>query len=213
MSPPVLVALTSALVLISAGYLLGARAGRSARAALSARLAAETEHRVRLEGRVSVAGEPLPAAQDVRATIEVALAPLLGRERVAHKLAAIRLERTGLSELPAAIDAIAEVGGFQSLVLSDEAGLPIAANTTAKEAELLAGAAAHLQSLAERTVSEDLPRPMAYAVLDEARCTTVHRMFVAGNLRLALSATARGETLLPCALDAALPAVERALAL
>jgi hypothetical protein len=209
----ILLALTATTTLLVAGYAFGARHGRAARATLEKALEGERECTRVLTARLSTpASEPPPAGSDVRAAIEDALAPLLTRERVARDLAAIRFDRTGLGGLPAAVDAIAETGGFQTVVLSDDAGLPLAASAHSGEIEVLAAAAAYLEGLAQRAVRSHLPRPVACVLLDDAQRTTVHRMFALGSERFTLSAVARGAALFPSALDAALPALERALA-
>ncbi len=209
----ILLAATATTTLLVAGYAFGARQGRAARAALEKALETEIARAHGLSARLSTpASEPPPGSGDVRAVIEDALAPLLTRERVARDLASIHLDRTGLGGLPDAIDAIATTGGFQTVVLSDDAGLPLAASTESEEIDILAGTAAYIQGLAERAVRSELPRPVSCVLLDDAQRTTVHRMFALGSERFTLSAVSRGAALFPGALDAALPAVERALA-
>ncbi len=148
---------------------------------------------------------------DVRRMMNEVLSPMLDRERALQDLASIHVGAGGLGELPKLLDAIADKAGFSTVVLSDEAGLPLAASAGASEVELLAGTAAFFVTLAERAERAAAPRPLSCVVLDETNRTTVHRMFTVGASRFTLSAVSRGLDLSPGALDPALSPLERAL--
>lgn len=150
-------------------------------------------------------------AHDVRRVIDEALEPLLENDRVGHELSTIHVARGSLGELPALLDAIATKAGFASVVLSDEAGLPLAASDGAVDVDGLSGTAAFFVTLAERSERASLPRPLSCVVLDETNRVTLHRIFSVGETRFTLSAVSRGKALGPGALDPALLPLERVL--
>jgi hypothetical protein len=150
--------------------------------------------------------------EDVRKMMSEVLAPMLDRERVGRELSAIHVGQGGLGELPKLLDAICEKAAFSAVVLSDEAGLPLAASSGAADVDLLAGTAAFFLTLAERAERASLPRPLSCVVLDETNRLTVYRMFAVGATRFTLSAVSRGLNVAPGALDPALSPLERALA-
>lgn len=139
------------------------------------------------------------------------LAPMIERDRMGKELS--RLEAgSGLGELPRMLDAIAEAGGFTTVVLSDDVGLPLAANGSALDVEMLAGMASFLLTLAERAERNGAPRPQAVVVLDDSNQHVLHRIFAVESVRFTLTAVSRGVYVAPGALDAALGKLEKVLA-
>lgn len=116
-----------------------------------------------------------------------------------------------LGELPRLLDAIAEDGGFSSVVLSDEVGLPLAANSRATNIDEIAGLASMLVAVVERAERAHSPKPLAFVVLDSSRHQVIHRVFDVRAQRFTLTAVSRGDPVATGALDAALPKVERVL--
>ncbi len=150
-------------------------------------------------------------AGDVRKMMSEVLGPMLDRERVGRELSSIHVGAGGLGELPKLLDAICEKASFSAVVLSDEAGLPLAASSGATDVDMLAGTAAFFLTLSDRAERASLPRPLSCVVLDETNRMTVYRMFTVGASRFTLSAVSRGMNLAPGALDPALSPLERAL--
>jgi len=148
---------------------------------------------------------------EVRKVMSEVLAPVLDRERMGRELSAIQIGKGGLGELPRLLDAIAEKGGFAAVVLSDEAGLPLAASAGASDVEEVAGTAAFFLTLSDRAERAALPRPLSCVVLDETNRLTLHRMFTVGPSRFTVTAVSRGLPLAPSALDPALSPLERVL--
>lgn len=148
---------------------------------------------------------------EVRKVMSEVLAPVLDRERMGRELSAIHVGKGGLGELPRLLDAIAEKGGFAAVVLSDEAGLPLAASSAANDVEELAGTAAFFLTLSDRAERASLPRPLSCVVLDDTNRMTLHRMFNVGTSRFTVTAVSRGLNLAPGALDPALSPLERVL--
>jgi len=159
--------------------------------------------------------QPLLRRQDdaaaLREMLREMLAPVVERERLGKELS--RLEPgSSLGELPRMLDAIAEKGGFASVVLSDDAGLPLASSSNARDVEILAGTASFLLTLADRAHRDGVPRPQAIVVLDESNQQVLHRIFTVDSTRFTLTAVSRGVHVTPVALDAALGKLERVLA-
>jgi hypothetical protein len=192
----VVLAVLAVVAALTSGYLFGARQGRAARHALD-------EARGKLAARVT----ELEIHQELKTT----LAPLLSRERVDRDLSSILVGKGGLGELPRLLDAIAEKGGFSSVVLSDESGLPLAASSTASNIDALSGTAAFFLTMAERAERAALPLPLSCVLLDTANRITLHRVFTVGGARYTLSGVARGSNVAPSALDPALSPLERVL--
>lgn len=139
------------------------------------------------------------------------LAPMIERDRIGKELS--RLEAgSGLGELPRMLDAIAETGAFTTVVLSDDVGLPLAANGSALDVEMLAGMASFLLTLADRAERNGVARPQAVVVLDESNQHILHRIFSVDSVRFTLTAVSRGVYVAPGALDAALGKLEKLLA-
>lgn len=139
-----------------------------------------------------------------------ALAPLVERERLSQDLASIRVEG-GLGALPSLLATIADKAGLAWLVLSDDAGLPLAVSEAAQETDEVAADAAFLLKLGERAAHAGQPRPLSFVVLDDSNRMIVHRTSAVADVRFTLSGSARGRSLAPGILDPALVSVERAL--
>jgi hypothetical protein len=148
---------------------------------------------------------------EMRKMMSEVLGPMLDRERIGRELSSIHVGGGGLGELPKLLDAICEKASFSVVVLSDDAGLPLAASSGADDVEMLAGTAAFFLTMSERAERANLPRPLSCVVLDENNRLTVHRMFMVGASRFTLSAVSRGMNVAPGALDPALSPLERVL--
>lgn len=153
-------------------------------------------------------------AREGRAVKEVkrVLAPLMERERMAHELASIEVGGATRGDLPRVMDAIAKIGNFSSVVLSDEVGLPLAVNAASQDGDMIAGLWSMLLTLADRIASSGAAPPMAVVVHDAANQTILHRLFASSGSRFLLTATSRARSLDPAALDPALDKLERLLA-
>ncbi len=186
---------------------------REVRGALAS-MAKQPGDDAKLEGQVKRLVAPLLQREDqsqkLRDALQQVLRPMMEREQVGRDLA--RLTSTsGLGGLPKLLDAIAERGGFSSIVLSDDVGLPLAASAGAVDVDTLAGASSLLLTLADRAERDGAPAPLCVVVRDESNQTLLHRIFRVGDDRFMLTAVARGVEVLADALDPALGTLERAL--
>jgi hypothetical protein len=237
--------LVAAVLVLTAGYLLGARRGAAARERLWQQTldVVDTYRRERselLEQRSAVqsAGpgqelgkllelvlrqgdalqrllEPLTsrmgADNDLRATVEHVLTPLARRERLIVALSDVQTGSGHQSDLTRLLDRIAEKGQFRAVVLSDDAGLPLAASSNAWDVERLSAIGSLLLMSADRIGREGAPAPLSLMVHDEENNVTLCRLFRVRGRRLLLIAVATGVELTSTALDPALTMVDNIL--
>ncbi len=137
--------------------------------------------------------------------------PMLEKQRFGHELSQLEAGAVNLGALPRLLDSIAEKGSFQTVVLSDEMGLPLAASSKASDVDLLAGVAAMLLTLSDRIATGGAASPTSIVLQDEANQHTVHRIFSVAGVRYMLTAVTRGKYLSPEALDPALAKLGRVL--
>ena len=147
----------------------------------------------------------------LRAVVQSALAPLLQREQLAFDLGALHTESTTHGQLAHLLDEIAERGHFSTVLLCDDNGLPLAANSGAREQERLAATTALMVLLADRIGGEGAPAPLSMMIHDTDDKETLCRIFRVRDQRMLLTAVSQGRALSPLALDAALPTVDRVL--
>jgi len=206
---------------------LGAQLGASQRAAEAAELAAHeakmafaqaTARHAAQAAEIAGLRARLEATRDHRhetrtvAEVQRVLAPLMERERLASELARLDIGRGTRGELPQVMDALARIGGFSSVVLADEVGLPLAVNTGAEDGDRLAGMWSMLLAVADRVALSGAPAPHAIVVHDAANQTLLHRLFTSAGNRFVLTTVSRGRSLSPEVLDPALGKLERILA-
>jgi Flp pilus assembly protein TadB len=151
------------------------------------------------------------ADDDLRATMQELLEPLLQREQLGQDLAQVELGSGQRGELPRLLDDIARRGNFAGVILSDEAGLPLAASSGIVDLERFTGLSSLLMLLVDR-LAVGGPPPLAIVVHDTANRQLLNRVFTVANQRLILTAEATGAALSPTALDPALSKVEALLA-
>jgi hypothetical protein len=187
--------LAASILLLAAGYLIGLRQG-----------AGERDRLRELAGRhdgVDPAGEGA-----LRTAIQEVLAPLVERERVSLDLARVPSSgrRHGLGPL---LDAIASIGGFTAVVLSNDQGLPLAASPAEADQDRLLAAAARLFIVADQIAG--MRGPLSVLIRDANDATTLCRMFRVRDQRLFLTAASNDPRLASSALDPALVRIESAL--
>jgi hypothetical protein len=198
-------ALVASLLLSMAGYLFGLRAGTQERERLRGevgRLALVTQQRDT---------PPQSEADGLRSTIQEVLAPLVERERVSLDLAQFNIsvgERRDLSRL---LDTIATVGHFKTVLLSNEEGLPLAANRGTRNAERLAASLTRLALVVDQTAGAEGHSPVSILLRDASDATTLCRIFRVRGQRLFFTAQSNDLRLTSTDLDPALTKVEAAL--
>ncbi len=203
-----IIGIGAATLLLAAGYLFGVKRGHHAREHLRRQNLVQAAEMKRLPDPVL---RPQNEQDDsLRATIQQVLTPLVQRERLSHELS--HLETMGQEkDLTILLDQIAEKGNFETVLLGDEAGWPLAASSNTQDLERWGATTSLLLLLADRVGRDNAPAPLALMVHDEANKVTLCRIFRASGQRLSLTAASTGTQLTPTALDPALVKVSAAL--
>ena len=201
--------LGAAILLLAAGYLFGARIG------------AEARERLRQQTLLSVADlEQLKAQnrqrsseqdRNLRTTIQHVLAPLVERERISLDLAQFAGSIGQRRSLVPLLDKVAAVGRFETVLLANEEGLPLAANSAAVHLERLAAASTRLALVADQIAGEHGVAPLSVMLRDASDATTLCRVFRVQDQKLTLTAVSNDSRLASVALDPALAKIEMAL--
>ncbi|TNE51692.1 MAG: hypothetical protein EP343_03160 [Deltaproteobacteria bacterium] len=148
----------------------------------------------------------------LKETLQEVLAPIVERERRELALSALPAhdsdDRRGL---PVLLNAIATEGGFTTVLLSDEVGLPLATNNSAEDTDMFAGVSSLLVSMFDRIAESGQPTPMAVVLRDDDNQIVIHRVFRVQQERYVLTAVNKGTLLTPDALDPAVTPIEQAL--
>ncbi len=205
--PALLIGLGASSLLLLAGYLAGLWRGSKERARL--RGVAEQQAAILAHWKQLHAGA-LEHDDTLKSTIEQVLAPLVERERLSVDLARVGGggQRRDLSPI---LELVTKVGGFGSVLLSNEDGLVVASAGTAPDFDDMAAATVRLTSAADQFAAHR-GGALAVVIRDAADSTTLCRLFTTNDQRMALTATSNDTRLSTVALDPALAKIETALA-
>ncbi|MCL2723395.1 MAG: hypothetical protein FWD69_03065 [Polyangiaceae bacterium] len=169
------------------------------------------------ESRVSLANEratSLEAELESAKQVRTMLSPVLEREKLAADLSSLAADQKML-DLPSLLNAIAEVGSFAAIIVSDETGLPVATNasiaTSPEGVDRLVGAASLVLMVADRADKLGEPRPLCFVVQDESNRMICYRLFDVDGTRFLLTAATRGRPLTPNSLDPVVGKLEASL--
>jgi len=197
-----IIASSSVVLLLTAGYLIGARSGFVAREKL--RAVAQQQRQALLLARSEL--DRNVETQELRTSIEQALAPLLHREQLSIDVSSLKTGK-GARDLTLLLDKIAEAGDFTTVVLSNSEGLSLAGNSGAQDIDRLAANSSFVMLMAERIGNDQFPAPTAILARDTDDRTTLYRIFDVEDQKIALTAIAEGTGLTPTTLDAVLAKV------
>ncbi|MEJ2117299.1 MAG: hypothetical protein P8Y36_05080 [Alphaproteobacteria bacterium] len=205
--PALLIGIGAASLLLLAGYLAGLWRGSKERTRL--RGVAEQQAAV-LQHWKELNASALDNDDTLKSTIEQVLAPLVERERLSVDLARVGSggQRRDLSPL---LDLVTKVGGFSSVLLSNEDGLVVASAGSAPDFDDMAAATVRLTSAADQFAA-NRGGALAVVIRDASDSTTLCRLFTTSDQTLALTATSNDTRLSTVALDPALAKIETALA-
>ncbi|MGB5282892.1 MAG: hypothetical protein WBN29_00185 [Polyangiales bacterium] len=148
-------------------------------------------------------------SEQLHADLKRQLQPLLERDQATSALANLDPAIAESGDLPNALTLIADAGGFGTVVLSDNVGLPMANNKGGKDVEVHAGLSSLLLTMVDRVKGNELPAPIAAVFRDQANQVVVHRVFTVDSERYVLTAVATGKSMAPDILDPTLKTVER----
>lgn len=144
------------------------------------------------------------------AEVRDVVGPLADRARLQTALTDLPdtfLHRGHLSRL---LVAVAERAALSAVILSDEAGLPLA-EASSDASETLAAAASLLLTLSDRLSRSGQPGAVGAVVQDSEGRLVLHRIFQAGDERYVLTGVAKGRSLFPDSLDPVLPQIRQLL--
>lgn len=139
--------------------------------------------------------------QHLQARLETLITPLMAREKLGQDLANLALTSKtsrGLGEL---LQNVADRGHFSAVLLSDEAGLPLAASDDTPNAEAMAGVSSLLLILADRIPRHGLSAPDAFILRDSSGKLTMHRIFASNDKRYLLSVISEDRQISPDLFD------------
>jgi len=201
--------LGAAILLLTAGYLFGARMGAAARERLRQQALSSVADLEQLKAQ----NRQRTSEQDrsLRTTIQHVLAPLVERERISLDLAQFAGSVGQRRDLVPLLDKVAAVGRFETVLLANEEGLPLAANSAAVHLERLAAASTRLALVADQIAGEHGVAPLSVMLRDASDATTLCRVFRVQDQKLTLTAVSSDSRLASVALDPALAKIEMAL--
>ncbi len=199
-----LLGLGAALLLLIAGYLLGAREGNKARESLRLLNRGFAKEIVQLRIKVATPKDNKENNETLRAALQEILSPLVTRERLSYEMSRLESGAGQQRNLASVLDQMADKGNFSSVLLSDAQGWRIAASTATTDPERLGATASLLLLLADRIARDGSPAPLSLMLYDTGNTTTLCRLFSVNNQRMTLTVVANGSELTPAAIDPAL---------
>ncbi len=199
-----LLGLGAALLLLIAGYLLGAREGNKARESLRLLNRGFAKEIVQLRIKVATPKDNKDNNETLRAALQEILSPLVTRERLSYEMSRLESGAGQQRNLASVLDQMADKGNFSSVLLSDAQGWRIAASTATTDPERLGATASLLLLLADRIARDGSPAPLSLMLYDTGNTTTLCRLFSVNNQRMTLTVVANGSELTPAAIDPAL---------
>ncbi|HUN90751.1 MAG TPA: hypothetical protein VMU33_01740 [Burkholderiaceae bacterium] len=198
---PMAVALGAAMMMLTAGYLMGVRQALGARERLRAENAALVEEAARLRER---SAQRRGEDDNLRAAIRHVLTPLVQREQLSVELSHLESGVGPRRDLNAFLDQLVAKANFFGALLTDDQGWPVASSSGLLEPDRLCATASLLRLLADRIQRDGGTAPLSMTIHDAANVTTLTRLFSAGGQNLSLTAISAGRLLAPSALDPAL---------
>jgi len=182
-------ALGATLLMLTAGYLFGLRAGARA----------PEQSRPELDG--------------LRSMIEEVLGPVVERQRAALDLEQFAINSDDRRDLTQLLDRIAAAGNFKHVLLSNDEGLPLAANSMANDIERLATTVTRFALVAGELAGKEEMAPASVLLRDISDETMICRIFRASGQRLFLAAQSSDPHLNSTALDPAITKIAAALSM
>jgi len=212
----VLTGFTAAVMLLVAGYLFGAKQGNQAREKLRKKLSEQEELKIdtllRQSDALQRVIEPLAKwdeqVEKLRADIKQMQNTIIHHNQVALELTGLQTGSGSRDDLARLMNEITEKAHFETVLLSDESGLPLVASSNAKDLDRIAAIASFVVIFGDRISRDDTTAyPVSFLIRDQADKDILCRIFQAGNQRLVLTAVSTQRQLTSNALDPALEKV------
>ncbi|MEE9397722.1 MAG: roadblock/LC7 domain-containing protein [Methylococcales bacterium] len=223
------IGLIAAAMLLLAGYIFGAKKGGQVRENLQKQLSYQQNEAIRLntdtEKKIDAlmqqsdtlhrVVEPLAEWESHVAKLDNVVKEMQSsasqRDKVALELTNLETTAQHRGDLTRLMDEITEKAHFETVLLSDENGLPVAANATAKDLDRLAAISSFVLVFGDRLTRDGGAAPLSLMVHDTENREMLCRIFHIGNQRFVLTAISIGLQLTSTALDPALSKVTRIL--
>lgn len=207
--------LTTAALLLLAGYLLGVRQGHQARERLREQLTKKNDLKIdtllQQSDALQRVIEPLAEwdvqVEKLRVEIKQMQASMFQQDQVALELSNLQTSTKDRGDLTCLMDEIAEKAHFEAVLLSDENGLPLVSSKNAKDLDRLAAIVSFVVIFGDRMSRDDVASPVSFLVRDSINRDILCRIFHVGNQRLVMTAVSVKLQLSPSALDPALEKV------
>ena len=216
----IFIGLVTASLLLLAGYLFGIKRGQKARETLREQLFEQKDLRIdtllQQSDALQRVIEPLAdwdiQLEKLHADIKQMQASMLNQDQVALELTNLQTSSKDRGDLNSLMDEIAKKAPFESVLLSDENGLPLVSSSNAKDLERLAAIASFVVIFGDRMSRDDSAIPISFLVRDSHNRDILCRIFHVGKQRLVITAVSVKLKLTPSALDPALDKVISLLA-
>jgi len=208
----------TASLLLLAGYLYGIKKGQKARETLREQLFEQKDLKIDVLLQQSDALQRViqPLAdwdiqlEKLHAGINQMQASILNQGHVALELTNLQTSSKDRGDLNSLMDEIAKKAPFESILLSDENGLPLVSSSDSKDLERLAAIASFMVIFGDRMNRDDSAPPISFLVRDSQNKDILCRIFHVGKQRLVMTVVSVKQPLTPSTLD---PALEKVISL
>ena len=214
----IFIGVATASLLLLAGYLFGIKQGQKARETLREQLFEQKDLKIdtllQQSDALQRVIEPLAdwdiQLEKLNAGIKQMQASMLNQDQVALELTNLQTSSKDRGDLTSLMDEIAKKAPFESVLLSDENGLPLVSSSNAKDLERLAAIASFMVIFGDRMSRDDSATPISFLVRDNHNKEILSRIFHVGKQRLVITAVSVKLQLTPSTLD---PALEKVVSL
>ena len=214
----IIIGFVIASLLLLAGYLFGIKQGQKARDTLREQLFEQKDIKIdtllQQSDALQRVIEPLAdwdmQLEKLHTGIKQMQASMLNQGQVALELTNLQTSSKDRGDLTSLMDEIAKKAPFESVLLSDENGLPLVSSSNAKDLERLAAIASFMVIFGDRMNRADSAPPISFLVRDSQNTDILCRIFHVGKQRLVMTAVSVKLQLTPSTLD---PALEKVISL
>ena len=225
----IIIGIFAAIILLFAGYIFGVKQGRLVRKNLQEQLLFSqqevkqynltTEKKMDtllkksgdLSGHLNRVSAPLSAWQSQIEKLDDSLKKMQGsvnqNSKMAFELTNLKTNATDRGNLTRLMDEIVDKAGFETVLLSDDNGLPIAANNSFTDLDHLAAISAFVLIFSDRFIRDGATTPLSLLTHDNENQEMLCRIFHVGSQRFVLTAISIDLLLTSTTLDPTLPKV------
>ncbi len=214
----IIIGLTTATLLLLAGYLFGVKQGNTVREKLREQLVQQKDLKIdtllQQSDALQRVIEPLAdwelQVEKIHTSIKQMQSSMTNQDQVALELSNLQTNSNERGDLSSLMNEIATKAQFESVLLSNEDGLPLISSDNAIDLERLAAIASFVVIFGDRMSRDDSPSPISFLVRDSGNRDILCRIFHVGKQRLVMTAVSVKLQLTSSALD---PALEKVISL